>query len=129
MVMPNASANLGKRVISGIVVPVSHFELQKQNIPAIERDLFRAPMMADELNQYDTVVLDPARAGAKVQCEQLSKSNVQTIVMVSCNPITFARDCQILLHAGYVLKQIIPVDQFVYSDHIELVAYLSRKDD
>ena len=116
----------GKKVLGMDITEESIQSLQKQNIPAQARDLFRMPVLTSELNEYDAVVLDPARAGAKAQCEELAKSNVKRIVMVSCNPITFARDCRILTDAGYKIEKIIPVDQFIYSEHIEVVAYLNK---
>ena len=116
----------GKKVLGMDITEQSILALQKQNIPAEVRDLFRSPVQAVELNEYDCVVLDPARAGAKAQCEELAKSNVKKIVMVSCNPITFARDCRILIDADYKIEKIIPVDQFIYSEHIEVVAYLTK---
>ena len=119
-------AQNGKKVLGIDITSKSIEALKKHNIPAEERDLFRHPLQANELNEYDCVVLDPARAGAKAQCEELAKSKVQKIIMVSCNPITFARDCKILIDAGYKTEKIIPVDQFIYSEHLELVAYLSK---
>ena len=116
----------GKKVL-GMDITVESIEaLQKQNIPAEVRDLFRAPVQPSELNEYDCVVLDPARAGAKAQTEELAQSNVKRIVMVSCNPITFARDCRILIDVGYKIEKIIPVDQFIYSEHVEVIAYLTK---
>ena len=116
----------GKKVLGMDITTETIEALTRQNIPAIVRDLFRSPVQPDELNTYDTVVLDPARAGAKQQCEQLAASDVKKIVMISCNPITFARDCQILSGGGYILQWVQPVDQFIYSDHLEVVALLTR---
>lgn len=48
------------------------------------------------------------------------------IVAVSCNPATLARDCRILVDAGYKLGAVMPVDQFLFSPHIELVTVLRR---
>ena len=120
-------AQTGKKVLGMDITAESIDFLKKQNIPAQVRDLFRSPVLVKELNEYDCVVLDPARAGAKVQCEELANSSVRKIVMVSCNPLTFARDCRILVDGGYKIEKVIPVDQFIYSEHIEVVAYLSRK--
>jgi 23S rRNA (uracil1939-C5)-methyltransferase len=91
-----------------------------------QRDLFRVPLAARELSSYDAVVLDPPRAGAKAQAEALAGSKVPRIVMVSCNPGTFARDLRILVDGGYRLTRVVPVDQFLFSPHIELVAVLER---
>lgn len=90
------------------------------------RDLSRRPLVKEELEPYDAVVFDPPRAGAQAQAEQLALSRVKTIVAVSCNPATLARDLRILLDGGYVLQSVTPVDQFHYSPHIEAVAVLTR---
>lgn len=86
------------------------------------RDLFREPITENELMAYDAVVLDPPRAGARAQCAELAQSDVPDIVMVSCNPATFARDARTLVDGGYVLETVQPVDQFLWSAHIELAA-------
>src|SRR5690606_5957112 len=91
-----------------------------------KRDLFRRPLMKDELNRFDAAVIDPPRAGAEAQSRQLAASSVKRIAMVSCNAGTFARDLRILLHGGYRAMRIAPVDQFLWSPHIEIVAALSR---
>ena len=90
------------------------------------RDLFRVPLTARELAPYDAVVLDPPRAGAKAQAEALAGSKVPKIVMVSCNPGTCARDLRILVDGGYCITCVVPVDQFLFSPHVELVAVLER---
>jgi 23S rRNA (uracil1939-C5)-methyltransferase len=99
---------------------------QLKPVRAYARDLFRAPLSAKELARYDAVVLNPPRAGAKAQAEALAGSKVPKIVMVSCNPGTCARDLRILVDGGYRMTRIVPVDQFLYSPHIELVARLER---
>lgn len=95
-------------------------------INGIKRDLFRNPLLAEELNQANAIIMDPPRAGAQAQTEQLAKSTVNKIIMVSCNPITAARDIQKLIHSGWNLEKIIPVDQFIYSNHIEIVCILKK---
>lgn len=90
------------------------------------RDLFREPLSVKELEGFDAAVLDPPRAGAKAQAEMLAKSAIPVIAMVSCNPATMARDVKVLLDAGFTLDWLRPIDQFVWSDHVEAVARLSR---
>lgn len=90
------------------------------------RDLFQDPLSPTEMKDLDAVVLDPPRAGAKAQCERLAQSKVKRVVMVSCNPATLARDLHILINGGYRLDAITPIDQFLYSPHLEAVAVLSR---
>ncbi|MBW4706743.1 class I SAM-dependent RNA methyltransferase [Roseobacter sp. YSTF-M11] len=86
------------------------------------RDLFRRPLMPDEMAKAEAVVLDPPRAGAEAQVAELAKMKMPRIAYVSCNPVTFARDAQMLVQAGYVLDWVQVVDQFRWSAHVELVA-------
>lgn len=90
------------------------------------RDLFERPLAGDELHGFDFVVFDPPRAGARAQAEALAAARVPCIAAVSCNPSTFARDAAILVAGGYRLKAVTPVDQFVYSAHVELVGVFER---
>ena len=106
-------------------------EAQRRNqglkpFTAQPRDLFRDPLSPMEMKDLDAVVLDPPRAGAKAQCERIAQSKVKRVVMVSCNPATLARDLRILLDGGYRLDALTPIDQFLYSPHLEAVAVLSR---
>ncbi len=95
-------------------------------IESLRRDLFREPLSRNELNAFDAVVFDPPRAGAAAQSESLAKSKVPCIVAVSCNPVTFARDLRTLIDGGYKLQSVTPLDQFLYSAHVEAVAVLRR---
>lgn len=95
---------------------------------AVERrDLDRRPLLDDTLRDLDGVVLDPPRTGAKEQCQILARvQGPRRLVMVSCDPATFARDARILRDGGWRLERVTPVDQFLYSAHLELVAVFSR---
>lgn len=90
------------------------------------RDLFRSPLMAIELKNYDAVVFDPPRQGAEAQARELALSKVPVVVAVSCEATTFARDARILMNGGYKLVTVTPVDQFRYSHHVELVAKFTK---
>ncbi len=90
------------------------------------RDLSERPMMAAELSGVHAVVFDPPRAGAAAVVRQLADSDVKAVVAVSCNPATFARDAATLIEGGYRLVRVTPVDQFVYTGHVELVAGFVR---
>lgn len=90
------------------------------------RDLFRRPLMPDELSRFDTVIIDPPRAGAEAQTRELSAARVSRIAFVSCNPITFARDAALLTEAGYTLSWVDVVDQFRWAPHVELAALFER---
>lgn len=95
-------------------------------IKAESRDLFRRPLVAQELRDIDAVVFDPPRQGAQAQVERLATSKVPLIVAVSCNVQTFARDAKILIDGGYRMDSVTPVDQFRHTPHIELVARFRR---
>jgi 23S rRNA (uracil1939-C5)-methyltransferase len=83
-------------------------------------------MLASELSRLDAVALDPPRAGAIEQCAEIAKSNLARAAYVSCNPQTFARDARGLVDAGFTLERVFPVDQFLWSPHVELVGVFSR---
>lgn len=95
-------------------------------IRTFARDLFRFPLRPKELATYNTVVFDPPRAGASAQAKELAASKVPKVVAVSCNPGTLARDLRILVDGGYRISRVVPVDQFLFSPHIEVVAHLER---
>lgn len=93
---------------------------------ATRRDLARNPLTDKELKKFDAVIFDPPRSGAQAQAEYLALSNVPTIVAVSCNPTTFARDLRILVDGGYLIESAVPIDQFTWSAELEAVAVLRR---
>jgi 23S rRNA (uracil1939-C5)-methyltransferase len=90
------------------------------------RDLFRRPLMFSELKTYQGLCFDPPRAGAEAQTREIAKSVVPRIAAVSCNPVTLARDLEILISGGYRLLSVTPIDQFLWSAHVEVVALLER---
>jgi 23S rRNA (uracil1939-C5)-methyltransferase len=90
------------------------------------RDLFTRPLLPAELEPFDAVVFDPPRAGAEAQARDLARSTVPKIAAVSCSAQTFARDAKILVAGGYVLESVIPVDQFLYSPHVELIGIFAK---
>lgn len=91
-----------------------------------KRDLSGHPLLTSELDAFEAVVFDPPRAGAKEQAYELAISKVKTIVAVSCNPATFARDAEILINGGYKLIDVTPIDQFKWTAHVELVGHFER---
>lgn len=95
-------------------------------VTAVRRDLFREELTALELERFDGLVFDPPRAGAEAQAKQIARAKVPTVVAVSCEPKTFARDARILIDGGYRLERVTPVDQFAYSTHVELVGVFRR---
>lgn len=90
------------------------------------RDLFRRPLLARQMTGIDAAVMDPPRQGARSQAEELARSEIARIAMVSCNPATFARDARTLIDGGYRLAWVQPVDQFRWSPHVELAAAFER---
>jgi 23S rRNA (uracil1939-C5)-methyltransferase len=95
-------------------------------LTAAVRDLFREPLVPNEMKHFDAVVFDPPRSGAEAQAKQLARSKVKTVVAVSCDVATFARDAEILVAGGYALKRVTAVDQFKWSSHVEIVAQFTR---
>lgn len=96
-------------------------------VTAEVRDLARRPLLAGELRKFQAVVFDPPRAGASAQAEQLAAAGPPTVVAVSCNPATLARDLKILADGGYRLDAVTPIDQFPFAAHLEAVAVLRRQ--
>lgn len=92
----------------------------------IKRDLFKRPLPAKNLNQYEVIIMDPPRAGAMAQSKEIAKSNVARVIYVSCNPNTFMRDAQILERGGYKMTTAIPVDQFVGASHWEIFSVFEK---
>lgn len=90
------------------------------------RDLFRRPLTVKELNAFDGLVFDPPRAGAEDQSKQVARSDIPHVAAVSCNPGTLARDLSILIAGGYRVKSVTPIDQFLWSPHVEAVALLEK---
>ena len=95
-------------------------------VRAETRDLVRRPVLAEELRKTDVAVFDPPRAGAAEQTAELARSAVARVIGVSCNPATFARDARALIDAGFTLDRVLPIDQFLWSPHIELVGVFNR---
>ncbi len=95
-------------------------------VHALHRDLFRNPLLPEELNRFSAVLLDPPRAGAREQLERIADSTVSRVVYISCNPSSWARDSQLLVEAGFVLKELRPVGQFRWSTHVELASLFVR---
>lgn len=126
-------AKAGKKVAAFDCDPPAMQVLQKaatQNalpVTATKRDLFRDPLTAKELDKQDALLLDPPRAGAMAQTQEIAKTKtVGKLVYISCNPQTFARDAAILQESGFTMTLLQPVDQFPYSPHVELAAVFTR---
>ncbi|MGA9658715.1 MAG: class I SAM-dependent RNA methyltransferase [Asticcacaulis sp.] len=97
-----------------------------KTITAEARDLFRRPMLAEDMKGFEAIVFDPPRAGAEAQAAEIARSQVPVSVAVSCNPATFVRDAKSLVDAGFTLDKVTPIDQFLWSAHVELIGVFSR---
>lgn len=96
------------------------------NVNVVKRDLFTYPLQKEELDKYDFIMVDPPRAGALQQVEHIGQSTLKDLVYISCNPASFARDAQVLVQHGFVLNSVTPLDQFLWSEHLEVIAKFSR---
>ena len=95
-------------------------------VKTMQRDLMNAPMQPVDLDTFDAAIIDPPRNGAAAQCAELAQSNIPVIAMVSCNPATFARDAETLTYSGYRLDWMQVIDQFLFSNHLEIVARFTK---
>lgn len=91
------------------------------------RNLFDAPLTSKELIGFDAAIIDPPRAGAHAQMPALADSAIATIMMVSCNPHSFARDAMILQEGGYRCEWVRHIDQFALTTHSEIIACFTKQ--
>jgi 23S rRNA (uracil1939-C5)-methyltransferase len=120
-----AAFEASKPAVAAVMAAVNHVGLAGR-VTATARNLDSSPLPPEDLKRFDCVVFDPPRAGAKTQAEMLVRSRVKRVVAVSCNPTTFARDARILIDGGFKLTELVAVDQFVWSAHVEIVAAFER---
>lgn len=120
-----AAFEVAKPAVAALGAALNRTQLSGR-ITATVRDLDQSPLPPDDLKKFDCVVFDPPRAGARGQAGMLAKSKVKRVVAVSCNPASFARDARILIDGGYRLSDVVAIDQFVWSPHVELVARFER---
>jgi 23S rRNA (uracil1939-C5)-methyltransferase len=97
-----------------------------KTVTGVRRDLFRNPLNALELNKFAAAIIDPPRQGAQEQCRAIAMSKIGTAIMISCNPVTFARDAAILTAQGFRIARLVLFDQFKYSVHVEIAAVFRR---
>ena len=119
------AADNDEEQIAALGQAVRHCQGLKPITPEV-RDLFENPYRSEELSDFDCVVFDPPRVGAQAQARELAASRVSSVIGVSCNPASFARDAAVLCDGGFRLERVIPVDQFKYTRHVELVANFRR---
>jgi 23S rRNA (uracil1939-C5)-methyltransferase len=119
------AVEIDRRLIAALERAARHAQGLKP-IRTLVRDLMREPLSPPELRDFDAVLFDPPRAGAIAQGRALAKSEVPVVIAVSCNPASFAKDARALIDGGYALRRVVPIDQFTYSPHVELVAIFRR---
>ena len=118
--------------VEGLAAPLTALNAAWRATPGLHRvttetrDLAARPLMPDELARFDAAVIDPPRAGAPAQAEQLAASGLDRVAWVSCDPVTFARDARVMLDAGWKMGPIYVVDQFRWSPHVETVTSFTR---
>ncbi len=100
-----------------------------QNADFFAHDLHskESAILLESIPTPDVIIIDPPRAGMhKNLVDLILQSDAKRIVYVSCNPATQARDCAIMKEQ-YDIKEILPVDMFPHTFHIESIAMLERK--
>lgn len=95
-------------------------------IKAFTKDLFQNSISKKELKDFDLAIINPPRNGATPQIKEISKSNIENVIYISCNPQTFAFDAKILIDSGFKIKKLSALDQFHASSHLELIAIFER---
>jgi 23S rRNA (uracil1939-C5)-methyltransferase len=120
-----AAYESSKPAVAAVTAAVNNNGLAGR-VTATARNLDSSPLPLEDLKRFDCVVFDPPRAGAKTQAEMLGRSRVKRVVAVSCNPTTFARDARILVEGGFAMTDLVAIDQFVWSAHVEVVAAFRR---
>ena len=124
---PVTGIELDQHALNALNTANDHLGNSRRAITTNQQNLFENPVKAQQLNKADVVVIDPPRAGAGAQCIEIAKSSVKTVIYVSCNPETFAKDCTVLTDAGYDLKKVHLLDQFIYTPHLEVVGIFTRR--
>ncbi|MBO6826058.1 MAG: class I SAM-dependent RNA methyltransferase [Sneathiella sp.] len=128
--LPAAQGSKGVHAVEGSRTHTDNMqEAANQQMLAVTteaRDLFRRPLLAEEFKNFDVAIIDPPRAGARAQVQELGLSNIKTVIFISCNPKSFARDAEMLLDYGFKMGPITPVDQFRWSTHVELFTTFTR---
>jgi 23S rRNA (uracil1939-C5)-methyltransferase len=98
----------------------------RTGVSAEVRDVEKRPLGVETIGAHDAVVFDPPRAGAAAQAAEIARSKIARVIAVSCHPGTFARDARELVGGGFRLAKLRPVDQFLWSTHLELAGLFLR---
>ena len=128
-------AKSGKKVIGVELNPIS-IELAKQN--AQQNHIEGSEFICDSaegstrkiLKSFtpDTLILNPPKAGIAPEIlKEIKSSSIQTILYISCNPPTLARDLAHLINEGFIIEDLQAFDMFPQTTHVEVTAKLARK--
>ena len=101
-------------------------KLEYKNLSVEERDLYRSPLQKEELERFDVVIMDPPRSGAESQSIEIANSSLKNLIYISCHTGTFARDAKILREGGFSLEEVLPIDQFPASSHLEVIGVFRK---
>jgi 23S rRNA (uracil1939-C5)-methyltransferase len=113
-----------KESILALIKAANRYNLK---IEARCQDLYNRPIKSNEIDNYKQILINPPRNGATPQIKEIAKSkNLSDVIFVSCSLVNFVRDTKILLEAGFYLKEIYPIDQFLYTTHLELIAIFQK---
>ena len=121
----------GKQMINDLSVDDRHSNIQDmltKQMKVFEGLKDDPDGMANELSNFDCVIFNPPRSGAKAQAKEISNSGVPIVIAVSCDPVSFARDSSILTDGCYFLEQVTPIDQFKFTRHVEMVAVFMKRE-
>jgi len=79
-------------------------------------------------NEVDVVFMDPPRSGSTEEfLSSVAKLKPKKVVYISCNPETQARDVKVLEKKGYKVVECRPFDMFPFTEHVENIVLLQRK--
>ncbi|MCA9774111.1 MAG: RsmD family RNA methyltransferase, partial [Myxococcales bacterium] len=96
-------------------------------IHAIKADAAKWVRRAAEAGErFDAVLLDPPRPGAKGLAPWIARLAPETVVFVSCDPSTLARDLGAFRRHGYETTAVRPYDFFPQTYHVETLSVLAR---
>ena len=94
----------------------------------VEVHIGRVETELRKISKADVLLLDPPRTGAgKEVVDQALRLRPRTIVYVSCDPGTLARDSRALVEGGYSIQHLVGYDLFPMTAHIECVTQFTRE--
>lgn len=85
-------------------------------------------VLDDLTDKPDLIILDPPRDGIHPKAlPKIISYGVDNIIYVSCKPTSLARDLEVFIENGYIVKKVCPINQFPKTGHVETVCLLSKK--